>query len=132
MEWVPDWASSSQYVNLVTFKRDGNSVTTAVWFALDNGKLYIYSNLNAGKMKRVRNNGAVEVGPCDIKGKPTGPTVAAQATELPESSGPYVHGLLNKKYGWRKRIVSMGAVVPELLRIRKRKPDGFIEVSFGA
>ena len=76
MEWIPDWASSAQYVNLVTFKRDGRSVSTAVWFALDNGKLYIYSNLDAGKMKRVRNNSSVEIGPCDVKGKATGPTIA--------------------------------------------------------
>ena len=132
MEWIPDWASRAQYVNLVTFKRDGRSVSTAVWFALDNGKLYMYSNLDAGKMKRVRNNSSVEIGPCDVKGKPTGPTVAAHAVELPESSGSYVHGLLNKKYGWKKRLMNIGTAVPELLRIRKRKPDGYIEVSFPA
>jgi uncharacterized protein len=130
MAWIPDWASDAQYVNLITFKRDGTAMASPVWFAADKGKLYIYSNLDAGKMKRVRNNGSVEIGPCDVRGKSTGPTIAARAVELPESSSSYVHGLLNKKYGWKKRLMNIGTAVPELLHIRKRKPDGFIEVSF--
>ena len=126
----PSLLTDGQYINLTTFKRDGTGVSTPVWFAVDGGKLYIYSNLNAGKMKRVRKNSSVEVAPCDLRGKPTGPPVAARAIELPESSGSYVHGLLNRKYGWKKRILTAGAVIPEFLRIRKRKPDGYIEVSF--
>ena len=127
---VPAWASTAQYVNLVTLKRDGAKVSTAVWFALDNDRLYIYSNLDAGKMKRVRNNGQVEVGPCDVKGKPTGATVAARAVELPESKGSYVHALLTGKYGWKKRLVGLASAVPALLNIRRKKPDGYLEVTF--
>lgn len=129
---IPEWAAKAQYVNLVTVKRDGSKVSTPLWFAFDNEKLYFYSNLDAGKMKRVRNNGNVEVGPCDVRGKPTGETVSAHAIELPESSGLYVHKLLDKKYGWKKRIMNIGTAVPEFLRIRKRRPDGFIELSFHA
>ena len=127
---VPVWAATAQYANLITVKRDGTKVSTPVWFALDGEKLYMYSNLNAGKMKRVRNNPAVEVGQCDVRGKPIGETVSAHAIELPESQGKYVHGLLDRKYGWKKRLMNIGTAVPEFLHLRKPKPDGFIEVSF--
>ena len=129
---LPAWATTAQYINLVTVKRDGSKVASPVWFALDNDKLYIYSNLDAGKMKRIRNNSSVEVGQCDVRGKSIGETVAAHAVELPEARGSYVHGLLDKKYGWKKRLMNIGTAIPELLRIRKRKPDGFIQVSFPA
>jgi uncharacterized protein len=127
---IPTWAASAEYINLITFKKDGSRVSTPVWFVLVDGKLVIYSNLNAGKMKRIRNNEKVEVGPCTVKGKPIGDTVVAIAKELDSSKSSYVHGALNKKYGWKKKLMSFFSVVPEKLHIKKASPDGYIEVSF--
>ena len=46
-----------QYINLVTFKKDGSKVTTPVWVAQQNNSLIVTTGNNAGKVKRIRNNG---------------------------------------------------------------------------
>ena len=46
-----------QYINLVTFKKDGSKVTTPVWVAQQNNSLVVTTGKNAGKVKRIRNNG---------------------------------------------------------------------------
>ena len=46
-----------QYINLETFKKDGTKVTTPVWVAQQNNSLVVTTGKNAGKVKRIRNNG---------------------------------------------------------------------------
>jgi len=46
-----------QYINLETFKKDGSKVTTPVWVAQQNNSLVVTTGKNAGKVKRIRNNG---------------------------------------------------------------------------
>jgi len=46
-----------QYINLETFKKDGSKVTTPVWVAQQNNSLVVTTGNNAGKVKRIRNNG---------------------------------------------------------------------------
>jgi uncharacterized protein len=89
----------------------------------------MYSELNAGKMKRIRNNARIEVAPCTFRGKVTGPSVGGVAVELTSEKGVFVHELLNRKYTWKKRIFELGARVPEKLGVRKGNPEGYIEIS---
>jgi len=46
-----------EYINLETFKKDGSKVTTPVWVAQQNNSLVVTTGNNAGKVKRIRNNG---------------------------------------------------------------------------
>jgi PPOX class probable F420-dependent enzyme len=87
-----------------TYRKTGKPVVTPVWFAEENGTLYIYSLANAGKVKRIRNNPKVRIVPCDARGKPKGEWVEAKARILDERGATLGHKLLNKKYGWMKRI----------------------------
>src|SRR5262245_13493315 len=43
-----------RYLNLESYKRDGTPVQTPVWFAEEQGVLYVYTLANAGKVKRIR------------------------------------------------------------------------------
>ena len=43
-----------RYLNLESVKRDGTPVQTPVWFAEEQGVLYVYTLANAGKVKRIR------------------------------------------------------------------------------
>ena len=63
-----------KYINLETFRKNGQGVRTPVWFAgePEQGvpeKLYVYSTADSGKAKRIRNNPRVRVAPCDVRGK---------------------------------------------------------------
>ncbi len=96
--------ANQKYLNLETFRKSGAPVATPVWFAEDNGTLYIYSLGDAGKVKRIRNNPRVRIVPCDFGGKPTGEWVNAKAEILDPQRAARGHRLLDQKYGWLKRI----------------------------
>jgi PPOX class probable F420-dependent enzyme len=92
------------YLSLETFRKNGAGVRTPVWFAEDEGVLYVYSLADAGKVKRVRNNSRVRVAPCGARGAVKGDWVEAQATILDDAGAELGHRLLNRKYGMLKRI----------------------------
>jgi PPOX class probable F420-dependent enzyme len=96
--------TGEKYLNLESYRKSGVAVATPVWFAEDSGTLYIYSLANAGKVKRIRNNPRVRVMPCDIRGKPKGEWVDARARILDTAEAARAHRLLDKKYGWMKKI----------------------------
>jgi PPOX class probable F420-dependent enzyme len=99
--------AGQKYLNVETYRKIGNAVATPVWFAEDAGVLYIYSLANAGKVKRIRNNPRVRVMPCDMRGKPKGEWVEARARILDAAGAERAHRLLDKKYGWMKKIGSL-------------------------
>ena len=96
--------TGQKYLNLETYRKNGVAVATPVWFAEDAGVLYIYSLANAGKVKRIRNNPRVRVMPCDMRGITKGEWVEARARILDAAGAERAHRLLDKKYGWMKRI----------------------------
>jgi PPOX class probable F420-dependent enzyme len=93
-----------QYANLFTYRKSGEAVKTPIWFALHNGKAYVMTGAEAGKVKRIRNNNQVEIGPADRAGKPLGPTVAATARVLDEAEIAIAKEALDKKYGLFKAV----------------------------
>jgi PPOX class probable F420-dependent enzyme len=92
--------ANQNYLNLETFRRNGTSVKTPVWFVQDDGKVYVRTASNAGKVKRVRNNGLVKVMPCGQAGEPIGTWVAGQAREVTDpATFSLIRRLLVEKYG---------------------------------
>jgi PPOX class probable F420-dependent enzyme len=88
------------FLNLETFRKNGTGVKTPVWFTQENGTIYVRTIARSGKVKRVKNNGNVQIVPCEANGTPIGEWVLAQAMEVndPETAG-LVQRLLEKKYG---------------------------------
>ena len=97
---------NESYISLKTYRKNGEGVATPVWFAENDGKLYIITVHTTGKVKRIRNNPQVEVAACDGRGqlKDGAEYVTAQATILPETQNSYADGILLKKYGLLKRF----------------------------
>jgi PPOX class probable F420-dependent enzyme len=91
-------------MNLTTFRKSGVGVTTPVWFAQEGETLYVVTDANSGKTKRLRNNDAVEVGPSDARGKPLGDVLPAHCRILPEAEGQTAWRALLAKYGWQLRL----------------------------
>jgi PPOX class probable F420-dependent enzyme len=88
------------FLNLETFRRNGQGVKTPVWFTRDGQSLYVRTVAGSGKVKRVRNNGTVRIVPCEANGNPTGEWVLAHAVEVTDAeTAELVRGLLEKKYG---------------------------------
>jgi len=95
-----------RYVSLTTFRKTGKPVATPVWFAGDDRVLYVWTNAQSGKVKRLRNNPGVTLAPCTYNGRVLGPEQKAVAHLLPESSAEAQTAVrsLNAKYGWQWRI----------------------------
>lgn len=92
------------YISVESFRKSGAGVATPVWFAEADGRLYIYSLADAGKVKRIRNNPRVRVAPCDMRGGLKGEWVEARARILDGADALRGHGLLDKKYGLLKKV----------------------------
>ena len=93
-----------RYLNLESYKRDGTPVQTPVWFAEEEGVLYIYTLANAGKVTRIRRNPRIRIAPCTMRGTVLGPWVEADATIVDATTAAHGHALLRHKYGWLKGI----------------------------
>jgi len=91
------------YISLATFRKSGVAVRTPVWFAEENGRLYFMTSSKLGKYKRIRNNSAVTIAPCTIRGKITGPEFRATARILGTEDSPRVQRLIQAKY-WLARV----------------------------
>jgi PPOX class probable F420-dependent enzyme len=105
--------AGQNYLNLESYRKNGNAVATPVWFAEEGGSLYIYSLANAGKVKRIRNNPRVRVAPCDMRGRPKGEWIEARAKILDDAGADRAHKLLDRKYGWMKK---MGNLYSKLMK----------------
>jgi PPOX class probable F420-dependent enzyme len=107
-----------KYISVETFRKNGAGVKTPVWFALAADEtIYVYTEDNSGKVKRIRNNPRVRVAPCDIRGNITGESMDGTARLLQEGEPEYkyANALLNQKY-WLKRLFDLAS----FLRFHKR------------
>jgi len=91
---------NQQYLNIETFRKSGAGVRTPVWFAQEDGALYIWTQTDSGKAKRIRNNPDVKVAPSKVDGTPVGEWVPAKAyADDSDEATQHVKALLKKKYG---------------------------------
>ena len=67
-----------KYINLETYRKDGRSVRTPVWFIDFRDRIYVRTDSNSGKIRRIVNNQNVRIAPCDIRGKINGTWIKAK------------------------------------------------------
>jgi uncharacterized protein len=117
--------ADEQYINLETFKRDGNGVKTPVWAAPLDGKLVVMTAGDAFKVKRLRRDAHARVAACDFRGNVRGPWLEAtgRILEREEDIGR-AHSALRNKYGWQMALGDFFARIAG--RIKKR---AYLELS---
>ncbi len=98
-------AERERYVNLATFRKNGQEVKTPVWIAARDEKAVVYTNITSRKVKRIRNNGLARVAPSDGRGKVKGEWVEAKARVLAdgEERDRGIRAMVDK-YGWQMRL----------------------------
>ncbi len=89
-----------KYLNIETVRKNGQAIKTPVWFVQDGETLRVWTQADAGKSKRIRNNGTVRIAPCTASGEVLGEWLPARAqtNESPEAI-KYLEKLMQKKYG---------------------------------
>jgi PPOX class probable F420-dependent enzyme len=98
--------SNEKYINLETFRKNGQAVQTPVWFVIDGRILYIRTDMSSGKVKRAKNNPRVRITPCNIRGQPKGKWMDGEMRMASiTSESEKANQLLNKNYGLKGRII---------------------------
>ena len=108
---------------LTTFKKDGQGVSSPMWFYLDGETVYMTTRGQSWKVKRMLRNPRVTIGWSDGSGVKHGKLVEAEAAIL--TSGEEfdrAKQLLNKKYGLKKKVIDFG------LRFAKDKTEAIVKV----
>ncbi|MDP8977317.1 MAG: PPOX class F420-dependent oxidoreductase [Actinomycetota bacterium] len=93
------------YCLLVTFKRSGEPIPSPVLFGLAGGRLYVRTERGVGKVKRIRSDPHVRVGPCDPRGKPLGPSTEARARVVPAGEEGRAYAALKANYTRSQRLL---------------------------
>jgi PPOX class probable F420-dependent enzyme len=91
--------AGEKYINLETYRKNGQGVRTPVWFVENDGILYVRTSDDTGKYKRIRNNPSVQIAPCDIRGGIKGKWVKGEARIASEDEKLKAFKMLEKKYG---------------------------------
>ena len=98
------------YLNLETFRKNGNGVKTPVWFVQDGDILFVRTIANSGKVKRIRNTQRVQIAPCKMDGVLLGDWVEASAHLVSDPDvDRKVDRLLGKKYGLMKSLFGLAS-----------------------
>jgi len=117
--------SDEKYVVLTTFRRNGDAVATPVWIVgLPDGTAGFSTEIDSGKVKRIRNNPSVTLQACGIRGKvhPGAPVVHATAEVLEGADAHGVGVAINRKYRLETAMLAVGSWIHKLLR-RGEAPD---------
>jgi hypothetical protein len=96
---VTEGVYTSQYLLLSTFRRDGTPVGTPVWAAAESGRLFVWTQADSFKVKRIRCNPEVMVQPCTHGGITRGVAVRGRAELLDDAGTAHARTLVVHKYG---------------------------------
>jgi hypothetical protein len=97
-----------RYMSLATFRRNGAEVRTPVWFAAADGRLYVFTAGESGKVKRLRHSSRARIAPSDARGQVRGEWCDASARVI-TAPRPIekAHAALRSKYGWQLQLADL-------------------------
>jgi PPOX class probable F420-dependent enzyme len=122
--------ADTNYVSLRTLRKTGVAVDTPVWFAVSGDSLVVTTSREAGKVKRIRHTGGVELRECSMRGvvAEDAPVVLATATiEDSDEARAELRAVLMSKYGFTYRMMTFSwpfskpkAPTSVLIRLKQR------------
>jgi len=91
--------SGRRYINLESYKKNGEAKQTPVQSLEHNGLIYIRTDPSTWKVKRIRKNSHVRIVPADRNGKPIGTWVDGEARVLEGEENDGMLKVFRKEYG---------------------------------
>lgn len=101
--------ANQNYLNMESYRKNGEAIRTPLWFVQDGETLYFYTVAHSFKVTRLKNNPRCRVAPCDMRGNLKGEWFDATARLLDVAEASRADNLLNQKYGLSKRILNFFA-----------------------
>jgi len=88
-----------QFINLTTYRKNGQPVVTTVWFAHEGDRIVGTTQQQAGKLKRMRGTPKVSIAPSTYNGQGLGEAVDGVGRVLPAEESGSAEAALRSKYG---------------------------------
>jgi uncharacterized protein len=107
---------NQKYINLETYRRNGQAVRTTVWFVMDAGTIYIRTDMNSGKVKRIKNNPNIRITPSGARGQLKGKWIEGKIKMAGSLELEHANQLLEQKYG------ILGKIIRVFNKIRNTRP----------
>ncbi|MFE1440439.1 PPOX class F420-dependent oxidoreductase [Streptomyces sp. NPDC058739] len=104
-----DRLAAGKYLLVTSYRKNGTPVPTPVWVVRDGDALGVWTAADSWKVKRIRNRADVLVGPCDLRGNPTGEQVPGTAEICDEAASARYRKLVARKYGILGRLTLLGS-----------------------
>ncbi|MEV4790302.1 PPOX class F420-dependent oxidoreductase [Streptomyces tuirus] len=104
-----DELGAGKYLLVTSYRKNGTPVATPVWVVRDGDALGVWTAADSWKVKRIRNRADVLVGPCDLRGNPTGDQVPATAEICDAATTGRYRQLSGRKYGLTGRLTLLGS-----------------------
>ncbi|MGJ5756174.1 hypothetical protein FB563_8055 [Streptomyces puniciscabiei] len=104
-----DRLGSGKYLLVTSHRKNGTPVATPVWVVRDGDTLGVWTAADSFKVKRIRRRADVLVGPCDLRGNPTGDQVPATAEITDAATTARYRDLIARKYGIIGRLTLLGS-----------------------
>lgn len=104
-----DTLGSGKYLLITSYRKNGTGVATPVWVVRDGAALGAWTAADTWKVKRIRNRADVLVGPCDMRGRPTGDPIPATAEIVDAATTAHYRQLIARKYGLIGRLTLFGS-----------------------
>ena len=122
---MPTPLDDAQYINLKSFKRDGNGVDTPVWAAPLDGKLVVFTVASSFKVKRIGRNPKVQVAKCTVRGALLGPWLDGTCTIVTDPAHiARIMAAFQTKYGFLMSVTNFFASV-----LGRTKNRGYLEIT---
>lgn len=100
---------AGKYVLITSYRKNGTPVATPVWVVRDGDSLGVWTAADSWKVKRIRARGDILVGPCDVRGNPTGAQVPGTAEITDAATVARYRRLIARKYGVLGRLTLLGS-----------------------
>ena len=104
-----DSLGAGKYLLITSYRKNGTGVPTPVWVVRDGDTLGVWTTADSWKVKRIRARRDVLVGPCDLRGRPTGEQVPATAEICDAETTARYRRLIARKYGIVGRLTLLGS-----------------------
>ena len=97
---------TGKYINIQTYKKNGQAVSTPVWFISKDNRIYFRTSTKSGKFKRIKNNNNIKFALCNFRGKIKGEWHNGLAKIDPDINRLIV-SQINEKYGIFAHVMNL-------------------------